>query len=312
MAVSTAKAFSLPGLPLEIQLLVLRECLTSKTPLLNHGKKPGGTHLTITNEPRGQDDICFAILATCKIYRDEGLKILYAYNHFTYGDMFDIQRTWWSPLPVIPAELTPESSNRHPKHHFSNLTKLILRTMGLTEHLGPWITVMCCEHLAPKCPHLQTLQLDIVSLPREFPKFEMKELRIMDRLIGKTEIWAYRAQKRCQERSERRAANGGLHQLVVTGLGADFCGLLAVKQALCLLADGGKLGVGMGRKGRRFNGKVQEKDVILEPLPEPSLTWLDFQDVGQWIEENREKYDPHGMCRKFEDANRGTWPALDA
>lgn len=78
----------LPRLPQEIQLVVLRECLISKTPLLDLGVKPGGVHLTVINEPRGQDDVCFGILRTCKFYRGEGLKLLYAHNQLSTRDLW--------------------------------------------------------------------------------------------------------------------------------------------------------------------------------------------------------------------------------
>ena len=298
---STAQVFSLPRLPLEIQLLVLRECLTSKNPLLDHGAKPAGVHLAIIDEPRGQDDICFGILGTCKLYHNEGVKLLYECNQFLYTEIFETGKNWWSQLPGIP-EVPRTNYSNLPMPHFSNLKHLILRTMGMTKHLGPWVTVMCCDHILAKCPHLQTLQLDIVSLPRDSPEFEIRELDVMNGLIAKKEIWTSRAQRR----RELLAVDGRLHQLVITGLGDGFCGLLAVKHASRLLADGGKLGVAMGWKGRRFNGKVQERDVILEPLPEPPLTWLEVQDIGRWIEENREKHDPHGICCIYEDASKGT------
>ena len=303
--VSVAQVFPLPCLPLEIQLLVLRECLISNTPLLDYGAKPGRVHLTMINEPRGQDDICFGILSTCKLYHKEGLKFLYAYNHFSYTEIFETERQWWSQLPAIPEE--PRSNHlSYPMQQFSNLKHLILRTMGMTKHLGSWITIMSCKDVLALCPCLQTLQLDIVSLPRDSPKFEKRELKLMNHLISNKNLWSLRAQRRRQEPRDLCAVNGGLRQLVITGLGADFCGLLAVKHALCLLADGGKLAIGMGWKGRRFKGKVHERYVIPESSPELFLTWLDFQDIGRWIEANREEYDPHGICGKLENASNGT------
>ena len=292
--VSIAQAFPLPRLPLEIQLLVLQECLISKTPLLDFGAKPGGVHLTFINEPRGQDDICLGILGTCKFYHEEGLKLLYAHNQFSYTDIFDTQKSWWSQLPLALEEPKPKYLN-YPMQHFLNLKQLILRATGMTKHLGSWITIMSCKHILAQCPYLQTLQLDIVS-----PPLDSRHLNFWSSLVANERIWSQGVPKQHQEPRELRAANGGLRQIVFTGLGADFLCLLAVIQASRMLADGGKLGVGIGRKGRRFQGMIQKRYVVPKPLSEPSLTWLDFQDIGSWIEENRKQYDPSGFVRRFE------------
>ena len=158
---------------------------------------------------------------------------------------------------------------------------------------------MACKHVLAQCPHLQTLQLDIIVLPSESPKFQKRELRVVNHLIHSMGRSPPEALEPCEETRVSRAANEGLRQIVITGLRANFCGLLAVIHASRLLADGGKLGVGMGSKGRRFKGMVHERYVILESLPEPSLTWLDFQDIGRWVEENCKEYDPHGICGKL-------------
>ena len=63
----------------------------------------------------------------------------------------------------------------------------------------------------------------------------------------------------------------------------------------------------LNQGGTRFKGKVQDEHVILESLPEPTLTWLDFQDVGRWIEANRKVYDPHGIYDKLGVASMGAW-----
>ena len=241
--VSATHAFSLPRLPLEIQMMVLRECLTSKTPLLDYGAKPGGIQLTIVDEPGGQDDICFGILGTCKLYHEEGLKVLYAQNRFSYTESFETdERSLSRPLPAEPKSKHLSYSTQH----FPYLKHLILRTMGGTTYPGSRRTIMRCQSLLAQCLHLQTLQLDFVSLPRESTKFETTILIFMNCLLSYSRMSRFIAQRPREEPRELRAENGRLRQLIITGLRADFCGLLAVIHASCLLADGGKLGVGMG------------------------------------------------------------------
>ena len=301
--VSIAQSFPLPRLPLEIQLLVLQQCLISKTPLLDYGAKPGGVHLTVIDESRGQDNIGLGILGTCKFYHKEGLRLLYAHNQFSYTEIFDTQKkNWWSQLPLTFEELKPKYLN-YPTQHFPNLKQLILRAMGMTKHLGSWVTAMSCKHILAQCPYLQTLQLDIVDLPLD-SQWGTRQLNVMRSLVTDKRLWSQGVPKQRQEPRELRAANGGLRQIVFTGLEADFCCLLAVIQASRMLADGGKLGVGIGWDGRRFRGMVQERYVIPKPRPELSLIWLDFQDIEPWIEENREGFDPSGFYGRFEIASK--------
>ena len=157
----TAQTFPLPRLPRELQLLVLQECLTSKTPLLDLGIKPSRVHLTVIDEPLGQDDICFAILRTCKFYREEGLKLLYTHNQFTFTEIFETRQNWWSQIPGIPKEIEPND----PTQHFPNLKQLILRTMGMIEYLGSWVRIF-----------------EAISSPSR-PENENADSEIVDRLL---------------------------------------------------------------------------------------------------------------------------------
>ena len=281
----SAQAFSLTGLPLELQLRVLRECLTSKTPLLDHGAEPGGVHLTLVDERRGQDDICFAILGTCKLYHEEGLKLLYAHNLFSYTERFEPDKNWWSqpPDPDIPVELRPDYLIC-PRQHLPNLKHLMLRTMGMVEHLGSLPAIKSCQQVLDQCPHLQTLQLDIVCLPLESSKLRKPDLDRVNQLRSKFQDFLLRARRRREEFRGSHAVKGTLRQLVITGLVSNLCVLAAVKFGSRLLADGGKLGVGKGGKGSRFKGKVKKGHLSLKLLPEPSLIWLDSQDIKRWIE----------------------------
>lgn len=77
----------LSTLPTELQLFMLRECLTTQTALFNFGsrvtKKHAGRRLPpdATDELFGQDNLSLAILFTCRLYHKAGkscsVKILF-------------------------------------------------------------------------------------------------------------------------------------------------------------------------------------------------------------------------------------------
>ena len=92
---------NLSSLPTELQLLILRDCLTTPTALFNFGsrltKKYASRRLIpdATDELFGQDNLSLSIIFTCRLYHTEGWKILFSGNTFS----FDLDlRTWAKPI----------------------------------------------------------------------------------------------------------------------------------------------------------------------------------------------------------------------
>ena len=89
---------NLSSLPTELQLLILRQCLTTPTALFNFGsrmtKKYASRRLLpdATDELFGQDNLSLSILFTCRLYHTEGWKILFSENTFS----FDLELGTWS------------------------------------------------------------------------------------------------------------------------------------------------------------------------------------------------------------------------
>ena len=103
---------NLSSLPIELQLLVLRECLVTPTALFNFGisrkKKylsPPPSFPDAKGELFGQDELYLAILFTCRLYNEEGWKILFSENHFSFDIRLsrcqDIMESDVSGLPCL-------------------------------------------------------------------------------------------------------------------------------------------------------------------------------------------------------------------
>lgn len=273
-------AVSLPRLPLEVQLCILRECLISQHPLLNFPSKVGEVYYTVKDEPRGQDDIGFGILSTCKLYHQEGRKILYANNDFVYTSTLYPPESIGSP--VIDARLPL----------FTALKHLTLRLASFTNHLASQMAVSCCEYWLAQASQLLTLQIDLVFKPYEPHENAIYKEYLVRHIKNASDILQVHKYK--EQYSNWRSDNGGLSRVVITGLGDNPMGLLVVKTISHLLAEQGSLGLGIGTGGRRYVTKLALMDSEINALPEPSLIWLTNKDREAWIKMKSEEMDPNG------------------
>ena len=304
--VTLPSALTLPRLPLEVQLCVLRECLISQHPLLNFHLKDNEVYFTVKDEPRGQDDISFGILSTCKLYYQEGRKILYANNDFVYTSTLQTRRGLLSPASpswkLCPQQLISSTIFDGSLPHFTALKHLTLRLIAYTNSLASLAALNMCKHWLAQASQLVTLQLDLVSQPDGHPRNFAYERHSM-RLIY-NDNWFNILQVLREKFSNWRSDNGGLTQIVITGLGDNFAGFLVVKTISYLLAEQGWLGLGTGKDGRRYEyvgklGGLGMMDFEVYALPEPSLIWLTNKDREIWIKTKGEELDPGGVSDKI-------------
>ena len=91
---------NLSDLPIELQLLVLRKCLVAPTALFNFGFSRKKKYLIpppfpdAVGEFFGQDELCVAILFTCRLYNEERWKILFSENSFS----FNVKLSRWQQM----------------------------------------------------------------------------------------------------------------------------------------------------------------------------------------------------------------------
>ena len=91
---------NLSDLPIELQLLILRKCLVTPTTLFNFGISRKKKYLIpppfpdAVGEFFGQDELCVAILFACRLYNEEGWKILFSENNFS----FNVKSSRWQEM----------------------------------------------------------------------------------------------------------------------------------------------------------------------------------------------------------------------
>ena len=90
----------LSDLPIELQLLILRNCLVTPTALINFGISRKKNYLSplpfpdALGERFGQDELHVASLFTCRFYNEVGWKILFSENTFS----LDVKLSRWQEI----------------------------------------------------------------------------------------------------------------------------------------------------------------------------------------------------------------------
>lgn len=137
--------FSLPALPLEIQILILRACLVIDVPLVNFGN----LKMTVTPPPeadhQGRKHVNLAILQTCRLYYTEGWKLVWRCNTFV----------------ILPKDINPMSVNLLFRGYPRNtpLRHLSLRYFDLQTQADKFMALLSTINALPHLPHLESLDL---------------------------------------------------------------------------------------------------------------------------------------------------------
>lgn len=128
-------------LPLEVQALILKYCLTAETPFIDFcfGYRFAASEIS-SEEPRGQDCVSLAMLATNRHFRAMGLEILWQENNFLYtrSDEFTLLNTnilMSRPQITLLRHLTIHQDSVWPTHMFYDRVMLdsVLFAVSATE-----------------------------------------------------------------------------------------------------------------------------------------------------------------------------------
>lgn len=276
-APSLPTTFSLTRLPLEVQYLILKYCLTTEAPLvdfcLGHQFPPSEF---ATNERPGQNDISLAMLATNRLFRTQGLQILWQHNRFLYtrSDEYTLLNTdllMNQPQVNLLRHLTIHQDSVWQPHAFYNRVMLdsILFAVSTTEQF----------------PALQTLDLELATTTvRPYCHERGKWLRatLLEAKYFLRDIRGGRSLRR-------------LKRLSVTGVSDDDVGCLAVKLASFLVAPEGRLGVKLAdvRSWGDSGWLIVQGDT--------DTVWMTLEDVNVWVKWQREQHSNQVKLFEWED-----------
>ena len=294
--------FPFRRLPMELQLLMLQYFLVSPIPILNAGIPLDRQKYIAKGEQNGQDHLCPNIIFTCKLYHAEGLPLLYGRNTFMYTEP-------WSAFSHLMRKCDVKACHRRAK---LNLPP----PKSTTEQKPPRDTDFALAnhaanlHLRLACYQVQLLVENCVVPLLALSLFlNLKSLHVdaLDFRQGFTlgerydKDWDDRAtwMKRLAMNIERipaifkdpREPQRSLKEISFTGLPRNDCGLFIVKQYARLLAPNGRIGVGWGVKGKRYellgayeeNGVSKREDSEVSGCKDVEVLWMRGEEVGGWI-----------------------------
>ncbi|KAL8753264.1 MAG: hypothetical protein Q9184_005472 [Pyrenodesmia sp. 2 TL-2023] len=230
----------------------------------------------IENETPGQRRINPAIIFTCKAYHHEGIKLLYANNHFAY---------------TLSAQT--ETPPRKAQEYLSRIVKLILRPICTTSIRirFPDAATMVAMYWLRNYKILRTLQVDFYGTDID------SRYRFDDKDYDSLSLLFETVDNMLVERMLTSESTYGLSELVLTGLPENDMGLSVVRAMSLLMRADGQIGIGTGKEGVRYILNSNDHDVRTErPLQtstssrarrrevEPQIHWLRVEDVGDLIE----------------------------
>ncbi|KAI4089365.1 MAG: hypothetical protein L6R37_008054 [Teloschistes peruensis] len=258
--------FPLTKLPTELQLRVLWHCLVSSLPILNAGVPKPEQIVLVEDETPGQLRINTSIIRTCKAYYDEGVKLLYSHNQFSYTCDKPLER--WKGKNLWRVE------------------QLILRPLCRMDSEFPHRAAVVPMYWLRQCKNVKMLRLDFCGVTVGYDDDWEEDDDSMSLLLETVEHMVV----------ERRHSNiepYGISKLVMTGLPENDLGLFVLKSMALLVKPNGKIGIGTGQGDRRYTigpaSCLHDKerphgDVVDYHIPkwksvEPQLHWLRVEDV---------------------------------
>ena len=319
---SVGNTTMLPTLPLEIQLQVLKLCLTTATPFIDFGySQPLPTFITfrtVKNERRGQKEVNFALLGVSPSYRAEGLKILWRDNQFIYSGRFDGRHPqivirpcpvnlWrWESLPptldqlIRPTVWTLDHKSVRKLPRFETLHHLILRhdTSNYPQHLME--SVLFAIQIPNRFPSLSSLRLNVVPHGVEQPIWGGSDWfwENYDKICRRIN-WDPRWKAHNSKYSANPRPAPRLRKFTLTGIMDDDVSLLSVVYVSSIVRSDGFIGVGFWDEAKTYavpnlHGKGHLRsydDVIPQSIPvndmkawiwEQCQPYLDIKDQYDW------------------------------
>ncbi|KAI4199410.1 MAG: hypothetical protein LQ350_004635 [Teloschistes chrysophthalmus] len=262
--------FPLTKFPTELQLRVLWHCVVSSLPILNAGVPTDKQIVLVDDETPGQSRINASILRTCKAYYDEGIKLLYSYNQFSY--------TCEKPLELW------RGGNEMGKNLW-RIEELILRPLCRTDSEFPHRAAVVPMYWLRQCKNVKMLRLDFCGVTVGYEDDWEEDDDSMSLLLETVENLIV-------ERKHSNIASNGMSELVITGLPENDLGLFALRSMALLVQPNGKIGIGTGQEGRRYIiapsdhslDKERLQTSVVDQVPklkqvEPQMHWLRVEDV---------------------------------
>lgn len=263
-------------LPLEVQLQILRYCLTSEAPFLDFcfGYRFAASELACTAF-KGQDEVTLGILCTNRHFRALGLRTLWQQNTFLYtrSDEFTLLNTdRLMKLPQITylrhLMIHQDCLSRPQMFYDRVMLNSILFAVSATEQL----------------PALQSLHLDLV-LTETRPYCHERRKRVRDTLL--------------EARYFLRDIRAGrmiryLREVSMTGVSDDDLGCLAVKLASFLVDPGeGRLGVGLVDVGDEFGFRSSGNRFTVIRDGHHEMVYMNVENVDGWLDWRRQQHHRH-------------------
>ena len=287
--------FPFQRLPMELQLLMLQHFLVSPAPILNPSVPLGFQKCLVEGEEHGQDQINSRIIFTCKLFYEEGLPLLYGHNVFMYTEPWTAFSYTLSRCVVkgcqrcgMEKSSPPSPEIFHPPSAPCDWN-LAFKKQAMNVNLRlPFADesdfLEECEDLlriVDRFINLQTLQFDFLDICDAYVESSSDD----------DECLMYNLQSTIQEtmgklQDPNRSA-GALKELVLTGLPRNGVSLYVVKQFTRLLTPHGRMGVGWGEKGRRYELCDAYGDALKGPecakRDDLELLSMSVEEVEEWI-----------------------------
>lgn len=289
--------FPIQRLPMELQLLTLQHCLVSPAPILNPSVPLSAQRFQVEGEEYTHNQINPRIIFTCRLFYKEGLCLLYGRNVFTYTDSchafsYTLLRCDVKGCPKTGIEYSssPSPNIDHPPGAPCNwnsafqtqATNINLR-LPFTDDIDFLDECKDLLRIVDRFTNLRTLQLDFYEFGRghQYDPWDFDE-RSMNRL----QSTIHKTMRKLQD--PNRPA-GALKEIVLTGLPQNGLGLYVVKQYTRLLAPRGRIGVGWGAKGRRY--ELSDVYATLSAIKRDDLELLrmSVDEVQEWVARESEK-----------------------
>lgn len=274
-------------LTMELQLLMLQHILVAPTPILNLLVPLRSQKFLVKGEEKGQTQINPRIIFTCKLYYKEGLHLLYSHNTFLYTECWTTfaytlsstqlkeHQEWLndksSPSPPSPIQqpaswlpsFQTHAANIHIRLPFTDDPDFIDHCQKLVE-------------TADRFPHLRTLQLDFLNVDTGYQDRWDESPDSLDGLRAAVGATATRL------RDPTRSA-GPLREILLSGLPRNDLSVYVVAQYARLLAASGRMGVGWGAKGRRYELLSAAGEGEAARRAQVEVLWMGGEEVGGWV-----------------------------
>ncbi|KAI4210742.1 MAG: hypothetical protein LQ351_006417 [Letrouitia transgressa] len=262
---STASVFPLTKLPIELQLRILWHCVVSSLPILNAGVPKGELTHDVEGETPGQRRISPQIIFTCKAYYSESMKLLYTNNTFLYSSEKPPQK--WPGVKKISK---------------GSVESLIIRSMCTPSQSLPQRAAEISMYWLRFFQKVTKLQIDFCCVGSGFED-------VWDEDEDKFALLVEFVDYVIVENMHKDVDTNGLEQLTLTGLPENDLGLFIVKAFSLLTRKQGKIGIGTGEGGKRYQLIQEEDGLSLGNTPqkvrhrEPEIVWIQREDVAGLI-----------------------------